>query len=85
VPLRTKVEHAFFQYGKLKQIPVVQKKREVVLGILAEKFEKDRIYQESEVNAVIEKIHADFCTLRRLLVDYGYLARKDGVYRRVSA
>lgn len=67
------------EHGQLLQIPSKQKKLVVVLRWLATLFEPDRLYTESEVNAVLKAIHeADYVGLRRDLVDYGYLRRERG-------
>ena len=46
-------------------------------------FETERRYPEAEVNAVINQVHEDHATLRRLLVDYRLMERAGGVYWRV--
>jgi hypothetical protein len=76
----SKVLKDFFVGGKLKQIPAQRKKRVVVLQHLMERFNPDQSYQEKEVNALLKEAHDDVATLRRELVDYGYLSRVDGVY-----
>ena len=64
--------------GKIVQIPVPYKKKITVLAYLSCKFEEDRIYSEKEVNAMINCWHTfgDYFILRRLLVDYKFLDRK---------
>lgn len=79
-----KVLRDFIVKDRLKEIPASRKKREVILRWLAERFEWDRIYPESELNAVIEAVHPDFATLRRELVGADLLARENGRYWRVS-
>lgn len=63
--------------GKIEQIPVPNKTKIPVLGYLAGKFEEGRIYSEKEVNLIIDAWHSfgDYFILRRLLVDYKFLAR----------
>ena len=48
-----------------------------ILQYVAEKFEKDRIYTEKEVNAIIDRWHTfgDYFLIRRELVDHSLLAR----------
>jgi biotin operon repressor len=70
--------------GRLKFIPRQWKKREVILRYLVEQFEFGRNYSEREVNEIIERIHDDYATLRRALVDSRRLARDHEVYWRVS-
>ena len=64
--------------GKIMQIPVPYNKKITVLAYLSGKFEEDRIYSEKEVNAMINCWHTfgDYFILRRLLVDYKFLDRK---------
>ena len=79
---RQKVIDSFFEYGKLKSIPVQRKKERVILEFLAEKFEFDRIYTEREVNLIIADFHDDFCTLRRDMISEKLLDRnRDGYWR----
>lgn len=79
---REKVIQSFFQYDKLKVIPVQNKKKLIVLEKIVESFEKDRNYTEKEVNLIISDFYDDFCTLRRDLVDFKLMERKDGIYKR---
>lgn len=65
----------FFRAGRLETIPARPRDREAVLTHLAAAFERGRDYAESEVNAVLERTHNDFATLRRYLVDAGLLRR----------
>lgn len=81
---RDKVINTFFRYGKLIEIPVQNKKKQIILERIVESFEKDRDYTEREVNLIISDFHDDFCTIRRDLVGFGLMERKDGIYRRIS-
>ena len=53
-------------------------------AFLAERFEPGRAYDEAQVNAILVDDAPDHATLRRLLVDHGYLERAAGVYRRAA-
>lgn len=79
---RQRVIDAFFEYGKLKSIPTQLKKERIVLEVIAEAFDFDRIYSEREVNIIIADFHDDFCTIRRDMVSEGLLGRKDTEYWR---
>lgn len=81
---RQKVIDSFFEYGKLKSIPVQRKKERVILEVIAEAFEYDRIYAEREVNLIIADFHDDFCTLRRDMISEQLLARENGSYWKVK-
>ncbi|HEY8291049.1 MAG TPA: metalloregulator ArsR/SmtB family transcription factor [Thermomicrobiales bacterium] len=69
-----------FEGERLKQIPVSRKKRDVILNWLAGRFEMGRRYPEKEVNAIIKRHHEDSATLRRELIDGGWMEREGGVY-----
>jgi DNA-binding transcriptional ArsR family regulator len=81
-PADAKVLRAFFAGERLTSIPAQHSKRLVVLRLLAEGvFEKKRKYPEKEVNQLLAVRHPDAASLRRYLVDEGFMARKQGVYR----
>ncbi|PKM78120.1 MAG: hypothetical protein CVU90_03610 [Firmicutes bacterium HGW-Firmicutes-15] len=40
------------------------------------RFEISRIYSEKEVNAIIKEVYEDYVTLRRYLIDFGFMDRK---------
>ena len=79
---RKKVINAFFEYGKLNAIPSQRKKERIVLEVIADAFEYDRIYSEREVNIIIADFHDDFCTIRRDMVAENLLDRDSGGYWR---
>lgn len=72
--------------GAISKIPNNQRKLDVVLRYIAEKFEFDRTYTEKEVNTVIGALNPDISGLRRDLISARYLRReKDGsAYWRVK-
>lgn len=80
---KEKVIESFFKYNKLKEIPVQRKKKQIVLEKIVESFERDRAYTEKEVNLIIADFHDDFCTIRRDLVGFNLMERKDGIYKRI--
>ena len=78
---RRKVLRDFFIGDRLKQIPAQRKKRVIVLQHLVARFDPNRDYPEREVNDILRVAHDDFATLRRELVDYGFMTRAGGIYR----
>ncbi|MFR4350294.1 MAG: metalloregulator ArsR/SmtB family transcription factor [Roseburia sp.] len=81
---RQRVIDNFFEYGKLKSIPAQQKKERIVLEVILQSFEYDRIYSEREVNLIIAEYHDDFCTLRRDMVGERLLIRDPKGYWRAK-
>ncbi|MBU5424939.1 metalloregulator ArsR/SmtB family transcription factor [Tissierella pigra] len=80
---RQKVIESFFKYNKLKDLPVQQKKKQIVLEKIVESFERNRTYTEKEVNLIIADFHDDFCTIRRDLIGFNLMEREDGIYKRI--
>jgi hypothetical protein len=78
----THVRLAFFRDDHLTSLPSRSSYRLAALAILAERFERDRLYDEREVNTILADDAPDPATLRRLLVDRGYLGRLNGTYWR---
>jgi predicted transcriptional regulator len=69
----------YTSFGVLTHLPTKQKKTMVILRWLATLFLPDRLYSEQEVNALLKGVYAeDFVSLRRDLVDFGYLRRERG-------
>ena len=74
----------FFKYGRLTQIPMQRKKREIVLAEILEQFDLNREYPEKDVNEIILRYHEDFCTIRREMIAFGMMTRDHEIYRRVK-
>ena len=72
----------FFRGHRLVDVPAQRAKRLVVLERLALEFEPGVRYAETEVNAILAEFHSDYATLRRYLVDEGFLDRDAGAYWR---
>ncbi len=81
---RRKVIKAFFEYGKLRAIPVQRKKKLICYEMIAEYFELGRVYEEKEVNEIISPIYADYCTIRRDMISEGIFKRDGGKYVRLK-
>jgi biotin operon repressor len=65
--------------GRLTHLPTKHKKLLVILRWLSTRFQPDRLYTEPEVNAVLKAAYEeDYVSLRRDLVDLGYLRRERG-------
>lgn len=79
-----KVLAAFVDGEQLKKIPDSLKKRMVVLKWLANKFDPGVDYPEAEVNARIKRHHPDTATLRRELIEFRFMRRDHGIYRRIA-
>lgn len=81
---RKKVMRTFFRHGRLTELPSQNKKKLVVLDCILQEFEPERTYTEHEVNQVLLEFHEDVATLRRALVDLGWMTRERGIYQRAT-
>lgn len=65
--------------GKLKDFPRKEKRKLIILRHIAKEFLPGRMYTEKEVNAQLLCFYDDYVTLRRYLIEYGFLDRqRDG-------
>lgn len=62
--------------GPIKSFDMKEKNKLVVLRQIAKRFEKSRIYSEKEINEILKSVYEDFVTLRRYLIEYGFMDRK---------
>lgn len=61
--------------GPLSGFPKKEKRKIAILNHLAKKFERNRKYTEGEINAILKKVYPDYVTLRRYLIEYGFMDR----------
>ena len=61
--------------GPLDLLPSKEKRKIIVLQQILKRFVPNKIYSEREVNEVLKSIHSDFATVRRYLIEYGFMER----------
>lgn len=67
--------------GPLSTFPTKEKKKIAVLQHIVKNFVPGRRYSEKEINLVLKRIHEDYATIRRYLIEYGFMERtKDGSF-----
>ncbi len=71
--------------GRISVLPAKRTNRLVVFEWLACRFDVDRRYAEREVNEIIQRVHADYATLRRGLYDEYFFDREESTYWRTPA
>lgn len=65
--------------GALSDFPVREKRKIIVLKHLSRRFDPQKKYTEKEVNEILKEAYDDYVTLRRYLIEYGFMDRlKDG-------
>ena len=62
--------------GPLKTFDMKEKSKLVVLRQIAKHFVHNHIYSEKQVNEILKAIYPDFATIRRYLIEYGFMDRK---------
>jgi len=62
--------------GPLKTFDMKEKNKLVVLREIVKHFEPKHIYSEKQVNEILKAVYPDFATIRRYLIEYGFMARK---------
>lgn len=63
--------------GGLRSYPARAKKKIIVLGEIVKNFSSGRSYSEKEVNRILKRIYEDNASLRRALIEYGFIERSD--------
>lgn len=81
---KQKILDTFFKDGKIEQMPSKASKRVVLWEKVASMLEDDKEYTEFELTKFLKPIYYDFCTLRRDLVDNGFLTRENGTYKKAK-
>ncbi|WP_144510501.1 DUF2087 domain-containing protein [Bacillus sp. FJAT-22090] len=74
------VEKKFFPNGidgPLLKFPKKEKQKLATLRVIIKRFDIEKVYSEKGINEVLKNVYADFVTLRRYLIEYGFLDRKD--------
>lgn len=77
---RQKVLGIFFRDGRLEKMPVQKKKQLIIMDEFAALFEQGKEYNEQTVNNRIRTHCEDYCLIRRLLVEEGYMKRNRQIY-----
>ena len=61
--------------GPLTTFSLKEKHKVVVLREIVKRFQGERTYTEKEINQILKLVYHDFVTLRRYLIEYGFLDR----------
>ena len=63
--------------GPMLKFPKKEKQKLATLRVIIKRFEQEKNYSEKEINTILKNVYEDFVTLRRYLIEYGFLDRKD--------
>lgn len=61
--------------GMLSTFPSKEKRKIIVLQHILTRFDRNKKYSEKEINEVLKSIYQDFATIRRYLIEYGFMER----------
>ena len=59
----------------LSTFPSKEKRKIIVLQHILTRFDRNKKYSEKEINEVLKSIYQDFATIRRYLIEYGFMER----------
>lgn len=62
--------------GPISTFAVREKHKLVILREISKRFEPSREYKEKEVNEILKTAYEDFVTLRRYMIEYGFMERE---------
>ncbi len=68
--------------GRIVYIPAQEKKKQILIHWLAQHIDPERRWTEKEFSEWLKQYNEDYATLRRYLVESGYMARENGIYWR---
>ena len=77
---REKVLTTYFKNGLdggIDTIPSKEKKKLIILQHILKRFDAGRHYHEKEVNEILKTVNLDFVSLRRHLIEYGFMERSN--------
>jgi hypothetical protein len=67
----------YIRDGKVRIFPSKEKKKVIILEYIIDKFEPNQRYSEKEVNETIKSTIDDYATVRRYLIDFGFMKRSN--------
>lgn len=77
---REKVLKTYFKNGLdggIELIPSKEKKKLIILQHILKRFDMEKKYNEQQVNDILKTVHTDYVSLRRHLIEYGFMNRSD--------
>jgi len=63
--------------AKLRKFPLKEKQRLIILREILKRIDNEVIYSETALNDILKPIYEDYVLIRRLLIEYGFIDRKD--------
>ncbi|MTK12320.1 MAG: DUF2087 domain-containing protein [Clostridiaceae bacterium] len=63
--------------GAIKTYPAKEKNKIIVLSEIVKNFSKGKKYSEKEINRILKRVYNDYATIRRALIEYGFIERSN--------
>ncbi|TRZ36741.1 DUF2087 domain-containing protein [Niallia circulans] len=63
--------------ARLKKFPLKEKQRLIILREIIKHIDNDKTYSEKALNDILKPIYEDYVLIRRLMIEYGFIDRKD--------
>lgn len=67
----------YIRDGKVSTFPSKEKKKVIILEYIIDKFEPNQRYSEKEVNEIIKSTIDDYASIRRYLIEFGFMERNN--------
>ncbi len=71
------IENYIDENGAVKTFPAKEKKKIIVLSEIVKNFSEGKKYSEKEINRILERINEDYATIKRALIEYGFMERSN--------
>ena len=72
---KSTIKNYMDENGAIKTYPAKEKKKIIVLSEVVKNFSHGKKYSEKEINRILKRIYEDYATIRRALVEYGFIER----------
>jgi DNA-binding CsgD family transcriptional regulator len=69
------IKKYFNENGGLKNFPAREKRKIIILSEIMKNFSPGKKYREQEMNRILKRIYEDYATIRRALIEYGFMDR----------
>ena len=73
----TVIKNYMNETGGIKTYPSKEKKKIIILGEVTKNFVKGRKYTEKDINKILKRVYEDYVTIRRALIEYGFIERSN--------
>lgn len=73
----TTIKNYIDETGAIKTFPSKEKKKIIILTEIVKNFSKGKKYSEKEINRILKRVYEDYATIRRALVEYGFIERSN--------